>query len=241
MSALTDDQWEQLARGYADQLASHVPDWTDQQDSDPGVTLVQIFAFLAESLLHRSTALPDRARTHLRDAVQRLEQAQALAGSTVAPLTRVRYFTGQLLTSADFETEQTYVRAKHRRHNLLLHGAGIVSGLDVTLQPYDSDAEPVVSVSPGVAIGPDGEELVVTETMTTSLSGESPPRYVTLRAVDRELDPDSSGQASRIEEGVEIAVVADVPTEHLPIGRVAHAGGAWRVDGGFKPLRSIRS
>jgi hypothetical protein len=29
----------------------HDPEWTDFEDSDPGVTLVELFAFLAETLL----------------------------------------------------------------------------------------------------------------------------------------------------------------------------------------------
>jgi hypothetical protein len=28
-------------------------DWTDHQESDPGITLLQLFAYLAESLLNR--------------------------------------------------------------------------------------------------------------------------------------------------------------------------------------------
>ena len=35
---------------------------------------------------------------------------------------RVWYFQGQLLSAADFETEQSYLRAKRRLHNRWLHG-----------------------------------------------------------------------------------------------------------------------
>jgi len=241
MAPLTDDQWERLARDYAEHLSSHAPDWTDERDADPGVTLMQVFAFLAESLLDRSTSLPTRGRAHLRNALQRLDRVHALAGSAPAAPTRVRYFDGQLLTSADFETEQSYVRTRHRRHNLLLHGAGIVNGLDVTVDPSHAEVEPLVRVARGVAIGPDGEELLVHETLTTVLSGDSSPCYVTLHVVDRDLGTDTTGQASRVEEVVEVAVLAAVPDEHLAVARVERVAGAWRVDERFKPLMSARS
>ena len=36
--------------------------------------------------------------------------------------TRVRYFDGQLLSTADFQTEQDYVRGRFRRLHRWLHG-----------------------------------------------------------------------------------------------------------------------
>ena len=38
------------------------PDWTDFNQSDPGVTLVELFAFLGESLLYRANLVPERNR-----------------------------------------------------------------------------------------------------------------------------------------------------------------------------------
>jgi hypothetical protein len=56
-------------RGYAQILAEalaripvHNPEWTNFNDSDPGVTLVQLFAFMTESLLYRSNLIPERNR-----------------------------------------------------------------------------------------------------------------------------------------------------------------------------------
>jgi hypothetical protein len=40
----------------------HTPEWTNFNHSDPGVTLVQLFAFLTESLLYRASLIPDRNR-----------------------------------------------------------------------------------------------------------------------------------------------------------------------------------
>lgn len=48
---------EALAR-----IRVHNPDWTNYNDSDPGVTLLQLFAFMTENLLYRSNLIPERNR-----------------------------------------------------------------------------------------------------------------------------------------------------------------------------------
>lgn len=48
---------EALAR-----IPVHTPEWTNFCPSDPGVTLIEIFAFLTESLLYRANQIPDRNR-----------------------------------------------------------------------------------------------------------------------------------------------------------------------------------
>jgi hypothetical protein len=48
---------EALAR-----IPVYTPEWTNFNKSDPGVTLVEIFAFLTENLLYRSNQIPERNR-----------------------------------------------------------------------------------------------------------------------------------------------------------------------------------
>jgi hypothetical protein len=48
---------EALAR-----IKVHNPEWTNFNRSDPGVTLIEVFAFLAESLLYRANQIPERNR-----------------------------------------------------------------------------------------------------------------------------------------------------------------------------------
>jgi Baseplate J-like protein len=40
----------------------HNPEWTNFNSSDPGVTLIELFAFLTESLLYRANQIPERNR-----------------------------------------------------------------------------------------------------------------------------------------------------------------------------------
>ncbi len=56
-------------RNYADiyrealaRIPVHNPDWTNFNDSDPGVTMIQLFAFMAESILYRANQIPERNR-----------------------------------------------------------------------------------------------------------------------------------------------------------------------------------
>lgn len=52
----------QLVREALDRVPYHTPEWTNLNDSDPGVTLVQLFAFLTESLNYRANLIPERNR-----------------------------------------------------------------------------------------------------------------------------------------------------------------------------------
>jgi hypothetical protein len=235
MRNLNDSEWEQLTRDLSNCVAAVAPEWTDRIDTDPGVTLVELFGFLAESVLARSGGSPE-ARTRLRDVVAVLQDPMVSICSELPTPTRVRYFAGQLLSPVDFEQEQSYTRTRHRRHNLLLHGSGIASGLGVTLEPQQN-GEPLVVVSPGVAIGPDGEELVVCERLTSKVSPGLPSSYVTLHLAEHASAVQARGQASRIEEVVEAAVLADVPSGHLALARVKWVNGSWVLDGTFGPAR----
>jgi hypothetical protein len=75
-------------------------------------------------------------------------------------LDRPRFFAGQLLTEQELNGQQAYVLAKNRLHNRYLHGTGIVCGLEVTCNECDSE---FVTVHPGYALDPCGNDIVVCE------------------------------------------------------------------------------
>ena len=70
---------------------------------------------------------------------------------------RVNYFHGRILTADDLAQEQKAARARQWLHNRALHGYGIATGLEVSVEG-DS-----VHVSPGVAIDALGREIVLVE------------------------------------------------------------------------------
>lgn len=55
-------------RGYSDLVAelrrripAYTPEWTDFNESDPGITLIELFSWLADILIYRINQVPDRA------------------------------------------------------------------------------------------------------------------------------------------------------------------------------------
>lgn len=60
---LDDRSFEQLLAEATRRIPVHTPEWTNfAVESDPGITLVQLFAFLTESLLYRANRIPERNR-----------------------------------------------------------------------------------------------------------------------------------------------------------------------------------
>ena len=43
-------------------IPAHTPEWTNRSEPDPGVTLLQLFSFMTESLLYRANLIPERNR-----------------------------------------------------------------------------------------------------------------------------------------------------------------------------------
>lgn len=78
---------------------------------------------------------------------------------------RPRYFPRQLVTDEDMMMEQEYFRNRLRLHNRLLHGWGVVCGLQVapvTNKDGNGGLEPwKIKVCPGHALGPYGDDITM--------------------------------------------------------------------------------
>src|SRR5919202_6825064 len=55
-------RYQELLDDALARIPVHNPEWTNFNRSDPGVTLVELFAFLTESLLYRANQIPERNR-----------------------------------------------------------------------------------------------------------------------------------------------------------------------------------
>lgn len=63
LPVLDDRTFEQLLDEAKRRIPVHTPEWTNfQVESDPGVTIVQLFASLVDSLLYRANRIPERNR-----------------------------------------------------------------------------------------------------------------------------------------------------------------------------------
>lgn len=166
-----------------------------------------------------------------------------ICGESDSGVKRVRYFTGQLLSASDLQTEQQYFRDKLRRHNRFLHGHGVVAGLDLSVSQEGTSS--CVVVSPGYGISPEGEELVLKKPLELKIDARRSPQYVTLRYAEVETDPvptrDLDGSTpSRIEERVMACIVAEPENSGgVTVGRIVSSGSGWVVDGEFPVQRPI--
>lgn len=60
--SIDDRRYQELLNEALARIPVHNREWTNFNKSDPGVTLLEIFAFMAESLLYRSNQIPERNR-----------------------------------------------------------------------------------------------------------------------------------------------------------------------------------
>lgn len=84
---------------------------------------------------------------------------------------RNRYYTGKYMTARDFRDEQDYFLSRHRLHNRLMHGWGVVCGLKVI--QHRPECPGYVVVTPGIAIDCCGRELVLRQ--RTAVAVWTPP------------------------------------------------------------------
>src|SRR6266852_8061448 len=59
---LDDRRYQDLLDEALSRIPVYTPEWTNFNKSDPGVTLIEVFAFLTENLLYRCNQIPDRNR-----------------------------------------------------------------------------------------------------------------------------------------------------------------------------------
>ena len=59
---LDDRSYQQLRDELVRRIPVYTPEWTDHNASDPGITLIELFAFLGENLLYRFNQIPEAAR-----------------------------------------------------------------------------------------------------------------------------------------------------------------------------------
>lgn len=81
------------------------------------------------------------------------------------PFERNRYYSGKMLTSSDFQAEQTYFNNKRRFINNLMYGSGVVCGCGV----FSLDDLSIL-VESGVAIDGVGREIIMESSVVKKLS-----------------------------------------------------------------------
>lgn len=60
--ALDDRGFEDLVADMLRRIPAHTPEWTDVRQGDPGRTMVELFAWLGDTILYRANLIPERQR-----------------------------------------------------------------------------------------------------------------------------------------------------------------------------------
>ena len=253
MSTISEKQWTSLTQAVLREVREVAPEWSDHEAHDPGTTLVELLAFLSESLSSRTVSVDERYLA----AVSRLARAAAVlapsdAGTAPRALRRVNYFVGQLLSADDLTAEQSYFRGRLRRRNLALHGAGVVSGLKVSIVRGGGKKADQLRLEPGLAFDGRGEEIEVCEPQTEGLPAKGKTLHLLLRYSEQPCDPiPAFGQAqpsdaegatrpSRIAETFGLSLEPQADDASLALARVRFKRGRWQLDRRFE-VRRVRS
>lgn len=88
-----------------------------------------------------------------------------MKNNQLLPFERNRYYAGKMLTSADFQAEQTYMNNKRRFVNSMMFGSGIVCGCNVL-----SLDDLSILIESGVAVDDFGREIVIESSVVKKLS-----------------------------------------------------------------------
>lgn len=60
--SLDDRTWRAFRDEAISRIPAHTPEWTHHGEGDPGVALLELFAFMAESVAYRASLIPERNR-----------------------------------------------------------------------------------------------------------------------------------------------------------------------------------
>src|ERR1041384_6000451 len=60
--AIDDRSYQEILAEAMARIPVHNPEWTNFNDSDPGITLLQLFSFMSENILYRANLIPERNR-----------------------------------------------------------------------------------------------------------------------------------------------------------------------------------
>ncbi len=204
---LDDRTFDQLAAEGRALIPRYFPAWTDYNESDPGITLLELFAFFIEAAIYEINRVPERS----------LERFTSLVGATRAPgeaigqtLCRVLESLKQqyrAITEADFEAlaiaanPSAIVRSKavvEVPPATISTTVRSVSGKTLTVSSFDST---LYGLRAGASVKVTGQPAV------TTLAEAIPPRQ---SGVTRIVVHDASF-SSFVNAGDEVEIAVEPP------------------------------
>ena len=97
---IDDRAYDELVSDAISRISIHNPDWTNHNEADPGITILELFAFMTETLLYRSRLIPERNRLAFLDLLG-VDVKGATAASGVVAFTNARGSLAPNIVEAD--------------------------------------------------------------------------------------------------------------------------------------------
>ena len=241
--ALDDRGYEDLVQELLARVPAHTPEWTNPRPGDPGRTLLELFAWLGDTILYRANLVPERQRlAFLRLLGVPLRPAQpargivTLADPKPSGATQLRALA-QLPGKVPFETlgEVTVLPIEARPY----HKRALDEGERERMQPVidalrelyglADGEEPVAYVTtpvfPGGAPDPAGFDVVQASVDASLWIALLAPEDVPVTEVKKAL-------GSRQILNVGVAPSIEIPGVTESIGRQAGTPVVWEISSG---------
>src|SRR4029434_8496019 len=97
-TSIDDATMRSLVESFERVVAVAQPDWTGSTRSDPGVTLIEMFTWLAEGIAYRADGVSDDRRGALLRALATLSTLSC--APACAPVARPSFFSGRRVDDA---------------------------------------------------------------------------------------------------------------------------------------------
>ena len=175
---LDDLTFEQIATELIRRIPAYTPEWTDNNDSDPGITLIQLFSWLAEMIIYRLNQVPEK---NFYAFLQLLGVSLNLPTAAKAELT----FT---LSSPNLSAGVSIPGGTPVQAAASAGGSPVIFETDVTflavglslaqVQVYDGAQYQVVTIeqtSPGVSFAPFSNQPQANAALYLGFTGAFPP------------------------------------------------------------------
>lgn len=143
------------------------------------------------------------------------------------PIRRIEPFDGMAVTAEVWQSAHEYHNQQRRFHNMLSHGSGIVTGLEVIASdPPDS----AVYVLPGVAIDQAGQAIVLQQPLTFDIGKAEGYLYVLITYGENSVKGDGTDQPDEekipyVLSGPNLEVTPTLPdTFYVELARIDRNG-----------------
>lgn len=141
---LDDRAFDQLAAEARSLIPKYFPPWTDHNPSDPGITLLELFAFLTDAAIYQINRIPERSMEAFVKLVGQARQVDPTGKPEAIEDTLYRAVVGireryRAVTAGDFEAVVKEIAPDPARVHVSVSADGVVQ---VTVAPALSADQP---------------------------------------------------------------------------------------------------